>query len=256
MSRRGLARVGCFLLLNISATCGTTLAAGPDEIRSTVQLRSGQRRGSGTVIASTTGSTLILTAAHVVRDAREVQVEIHRHNLGHAGLSLTEGGGWPRLVSARVLAADPATDVAVVQIRDMVALPYICQFDPDAEEPAKGEAVTSVGIDRTLHLTRWRTSVQGWATIDIGQGGGARRFTVTERPPEHGRSGGGLFRADGTVVGVCTGRASPAPGKPEMGLFASLAAVRQLLEDHGLTEAISRAKARAPQTRSRPAGTP
>ena len=207
---------------------------GPDMVRPTVQLRNGESRGSGTVFASVPGTTLILTAAHVVKGATDLKVEIHRHNLGSQNLSLTEGGGWPRLVPARVVGTDPATDVAVVRLRGMVAMPNVARFDRSAWEPEKDETLTSVGIDRTLHLTRWRTSVQGWATIDIGQGGGERRFTVTTRPPEKGRSGGGLFRDDGTLVGVCTGRVTIGPGRPTVGVFASVAAIRQLLEKLGL----------------------
>jgi S1-C subfamily serine protease len=209
---------------------------GPDVVRPTVQIRNGNHRGSGTVILSVPGETVILGAAHVVKDATDLKVEIHRHNLGYSTLTLTEGGGWPRLVPATVVGADPATDVAVLRIRGMVALPHVARFDRSQGEPEKGEILTSVGIDRTLHLTRWNTSVQGWATIDIGQGGGARRFTVTTRAPEKGRSGGGLFRADGTIVGVCTGRGAVAPGQPTSGVFASMAAIRQLLERHGIPE--------------------
>src|SRR5262249_48122092 len=152
----------------------------------------------------------------------ELKVELHRHNLGLRSTGLTEGGGWPRLLPATVVGSDPASDVALLRVRGMVALPFVAPFDPRADEPAKGEVLTSVGIDRTLFLTRWQTTVLGSAQIDIGQGGGPRRFTVTGKFPEHGRSGGGLFRPDGTVVGVCTGQLSIKTGQPKVGVFASV----------------------------------
>ena len=79
--------------------------------------------------------------------------------------------------------------------------------------------MTSVGIDRGLHLTTWRTTIEGALKIDMGKGGGPRPFTVTSHPPDHGRSGGGLFRADGAVLGVCTGYFENKPGQ-RLGAFA------------------------------------
>jgi hypothetical protein len=120
----------------------------------------------------------------------------------------------------------------------MVALPFVARVDPAVEEPAKGEVLTSVGIDRALFLTRWQASVLGSARIDFGRGGGPRRFTVTGRFPEHGRSGGGLFRPDGAVVGVCTGQLSLRPGQPKVGVFASVESIGRLLRENGLEAAV------------------
>jgi S1-C subfamily serine protease len=237
-----------------SAACPTAARPdpprGPDVIRPTVQIRNGNGRGSGTVIASSPDRTLVLTAAHVIKDGKDLKVELHRHNLGLAATGLTEGGGWPRLVPATVAAVDPAADVAVLEVRGMVALRYVARFDPNAAEPARGETLTSVGIDRTLFLTRWTTKVEGSAQVDFNKGGGPRRFTVTARFPEHGRSGGGLFRADGSVVGVCTGQLSIRPGQPKVGLFASVTSVRRLLEESHLDVALGPPS----PSRSSPAG--
>jgi hypothetical protein len=119
----------------------------------------------------------------------------------------------------------------------MVALPHVARFDPGAQEPATGDELTSVGIDRTLFLTRWRTTVQGTALVDIGKGGGPRRFIVTTRYPEHGRSGGGLYRGDGAVVGVCVGQVNLRPGQPKVGIFASVESIHRLLHENGLDRA-------------------
>jgi S1-C subfamily serine protease len=154
--------------------------------------------------------------------------------LGGPIAGLTEGGGWPRLVPATLVSADSAADVAVVQIAGMTALPYVARFDPRAEEPMEGDVVTSVGIDRTLFLRRWRSTARGTALVDIGKGGGPRRFILTTRYPDHGRSGGGLYREDGAVVGVCVGQLSGRTGEPKVGLFASVESIRRLLHDKGL----------------------
>jgi S1-C subfamily serine protease len=216
----------------------------PDVVRTTVQLRNGDHRGSGTVIASIPDETWILTAAHVVAKPSQLKVELHRFNFGSRLTGLTEGGGWPRLVAATVEATDAAADVALVRIRGMTALPFVARLDPEADEPAKGDVLTSVGIDRGLHLTTWPTTIQGSAMVDLKKGGGARRFTVTTHPPEHGRSGGGLFRADGAVVGVCTGFFELKPGQ-KAGVFAAVASIRPMLRGHGI-EPTARPPARRP----------
>lgn len=207
----------------------------PDVVRATVQIRHGEARGSGTVVASVTGSTYVLTAAHVVKGAARAQVELHRHNLGPSAPMLTEGGGWPRLAEAAVVAADPASDVALLKIEGLEPLKHVARIVGDAGEPTKGDVLTSVGIDRGRFLTRWKTTVLGAAAVDIKQGGdGARRFTLTTRHPEHGRSGGGLFRADGAIVGICTGMTRLETGRPKVGLFASSVNVLSLLRSAGL----------------------
>ena len=43
----------------------------------------------------------------------------------------------------------------------------------------RGEILTSVGVDRGLHLTRWRTIIEGPASVDLGRGGGPRPYNVT-----------------------------------------------------------------------------
>jgi S1-C subfamily serine protease len=226
-------------------------ATAAEVLRPTVQIRNGTRRGSGTILASAPDETLILTAAHVVSDPAELKVELHRHNLGGPIAGLTEGGGWPRLVPAALVAADPAADVAIVRITGMVALPHVARFDPGSAEPAEGDVLTSVGIDRTLFLRLWRTTAQGTARVDIGRGGGARRFILTTRYPDHGRSGGGLYREDGALVGVCVGQLSLRPGQPKVGIFASSESIRRLLHDNDLDRALRAAAPGASRARKR-----
>jgi S1-C subfamily serine protease len=247
-------RITCVRRRILSITCASAFVGAwaysadaptpsTDWLRATVQIRNGQGRGSGTVFVSRDNETLILTAAHVVRDASDLKVEIHRHNLGFRTLGLTQGGGWPRLVAASVVASDAGADVAVLRVRGLVAMPHVARFEPAAGEPSKTEVMTSVGIDRTLHLNLWSTAVEGSARIDLGRGGGARLFTITSRAPEHGRSGGALFRADGTVAGVCAGQLTIGQG-PRRGAFASVESIRALLRDNGLLDAAGRAARR------------
>jgi S1-C subfamily serine protease len=209
--------------------------------RPTVLLRQGTTQGSGTVIASSDDETLILTAAHVVDKPEAVVIEIHRYNLGLENLRSVEG--WPKRFSGRVVARDPAADVAVVRIRGLKALPFVAKLNLELPEPVSGTPVVSVGIDRGVDLSSWSSQVRGLVQLDMDRGGGNRPFLLTATPPEFGRSGGGLFRAsDGAVIGVCVGRVEVRQGK-RLGVFASSASIRRLLRQSHLEEAVMVARA-------------
>jgi hypothetical protein len=89
---------------------------------------------------------------------------------------------------------------------------------------AAGEAVVTVGCnggaDPTIHHSRV-TAVDKYL--------GPPNVQVAGQPVQ-GRSGGGLFAIDGTLVGVCNA-ADPADNE---GLFAALPAIHEQLEEAGL----------------------
>jgi hypothetical protein len=121
-------------------------------------------------------------------------------------------------------------------------LPYVARLGPGVEEPARGTVVTSVGIDRGEHLSSWLAYVEGVDWFLLEEQKEERPFLITSRPPEHGRSGGGLFLPGGELVGVCIGRVEETK-KVRVGIFASGARVRRLLRDHDLEETIARSEA-------------
>ena len=72
-------------------------------LRPTVIVRRGTSQGSGTIIASIEGETLVLTAAHVLRAQGPIVVELHRYNVGRdgarrqnraAGRAYASGDSW------------------------------------------------------------------------------------------------------------------------------------------------------------------
>jgi S1-C subfamily serine protease len=209
--------------------------------RPTVIVRRGKHQGSGTVIASIPGESLVLTASHVLEGDGALYIEVHRYNLGLEKRRSAEG--WPRKIPARVVAIDRAADLAVLRVGGFEAMPYVARIAPGTGEADRGEAVVSVGIDLGETLASWSSRVIDYARIDLGKGGGDRPFLLVEKPPEHGRSGGGLFAADGTVVGVCIGRAEVVRGT-RFGVFASGASIRRILREHALDPAIARSAAR------------
>ncbi len=230
------------------AAASATAARGDDPppghdltYRPTVMVRRGTSQGSGTVIASVARETLVLTAAHVLEAEGAPSIEVHRYNLGLERRRTAEG--FPRVVPARIVATDKAADLAVLRVSGFEAMPYVARLAPGDEDPAPGRTVVSVGIDLGAKLTSWGTRVVDSVRIDMGKGGGDRPFLLVDKPPEHGRSGGGLFATDGTVVGVCIGRAEIVRGK-RLGVFASGRSIRRLLREHDLDAAVARSIAR------------
>jgi S1-C subfamily serine protease len=211
--------------------------------RPTVVIRRGTSQGTGTIIATAADSSLVLTAAHVVRDKGDLVVELHRYNVG---LEKSSGGGWPLVIPAEVVGVDDAGDVAVLRLRGPSPLPFIARlYDDDPAGIAPGAAVTSLGVDQGARVASWDTRVVEPARFRIDEESAERPFLITEKIPAHGRSGGGLFLADGRLVGVCVGHAELYEGR-RMGVFASLASARRLIREHGLDAEIARSQARPP----------
>lgn len=208
--------------------------------RPTVIIRKGNAQGSGSVIASVRGETLVLTAAHVVEERGPLKVELHRYNLGLE--RDRAGANWPRSVAAEVVAADVAADVAVLRIKDLSPLPYVARLAVQGPEPPRGTVVTSIGIDLGTRLSSWATRIAEVDRFEIEGTGAERYFLITTKPPEHGRSGGGLFLANGDLVGVCVGRAKIVRGR-NSGVFASSSSIRRLLRAHDLDTRIGLASA-------------
>jgi S1-C subfamily serine protease len=195
------------------------------------------------------GETLVLTAAHVVNDRGPTIVELHRYNLGMERTAAA-AGRWPRSVRATVLASDTPADLAILRIERMRALPYVARLARDHTDPPVDSIVTSIGIDLGTDLTGWSTRLVEALSFELNDSHDQRRFLITDKTPEHGRSGGGLYLASGELVGVCIGHAGLVKGR-KMGVFASRESIRLLLDDHKLNAAIIRSETRQARLRGR-----
>jgi S1-C subfamily serine protease len=215
---------------------GKALPSDDWTFRPTVLVRRGTSQGSGTIIASIHGQTLVLTAAHVVKNPAPIFVELHRYNLGLENRAAP--GNWPRIVSAGIAAMDSAADLAVLRIERMVALPYVARLSPENAQAAPETVVTSVGIDLGVKLGSWTTRLLETRKFELNDSGEARPFVLTAHPPEHGRSGGGLFLPGGELAGVCIGHTEISGGQT-VGVFSAREAIDQLLSDHGLTALVA-----------------
>ena len=148
----------------------------------------GQRRGGGAVPFKGQGSGfviasdgLILTNAHVVRDAKEVTVKLADR----------------REYAAKVLGSDPATDIAVLRV-NAKNLPVVRFGDP--KQLQVGDPVLAIGAPYGFEqsATAGIVSAKGRSL----PGDAVVPFIQTDAAVNPGNSGGPLFDGAGGVVGI------------------------------------------------------
>lgn len=169
--------------------------------------------GTGTVIDCRQGEALILTCGHIFRDSQgKGRIEVD-----------TFAAQGPRGVAGQVVSWDLKRDLALVSIFTESAIEPVRVGAADRRTTA-GDAVVTVGCDGgsdpTIHHSRV-TAVDKYL--------GPANVQVAGQPVQ-GRSGGGLFAIDGTLIGVCNA-ADPSDNE---GLFAALPAIHEQLEESGL----------------------
>ena len=135
-------------------------------------------QGSGFIISA---DGLILTNAHVVRDVKEVTVKLSDR----------------REFKAKVLGADPTTDIAVLRI-DAKNLPTVRLGD--AQQLQVGDPVLAIGSPFGFE----QTATQGIVSAKGRSlpGDAAVPFIQTDAAVNPGNSGGPLFDGSGAVVGI------------------------------------------------------
>ena len=173
----------------------------------------GVSRGTGTVVDCRQGEALILTCGHIFRDSQgkgRVEVDLF-------------GPDGPQGVAGQVVAWDLKRDVALVSIFTDKQIEPVRVGGSD-RKTTPGEPVLTVGCnggdDPTIHYSRV-TAVDKYL--------GPANVQVAGQPVQ-GRSGGGLFAVDGTLIGVCNA-ADPAENE---GLFAALPTIHEQLDEAGL----------------------
>ncbi|MDR1281577.1 MAG: Do family serine endopeptidase [Opitutaceae bacterium] len=171
--------------------------------------------GSG-VVATADG--YILTNNHVVDGADELKV------------ALSDG----RELTARLIGADPKTDIAVIKI-DATSLPAITFADSD--KIRVGDIAFAIGnpLDVGQTVTQGIVSATGRNNLKIlGNGDVYENFIQTDAAINQGNSGGALVDAEGRLIGINTAIMTPSRGNIGIGFAipANLAAgiMRSLIE--------------------------
>lgn len=135
-------------------------------------------QGSGFIVSA---DGLILTNAHVVREAKEVTVKLADR----------------REYQAKVLGSDPVTDIAVLRI-DAKGLPTVRLGDPKRLEV--GDPVMAVGAPYGFEQTATTGIVSAKGRSLPGDA--VVPFIQTDAAVNPGNSGGPLFDGSGAVVGI------------------------------------------------------
>jgi thioredoxin-like negative regulator of GroEL len=218
-ARPPLAARGAAATIDIPAPLSADARAALEQklLSATARLRVGDSEGAswgtGTVVDCRQGEALILTCGHIFRDSDGkglIEVDLF-------------GAHGPRGLAGQLISWDLKRDLALVSI-----------FTEEQIEPASvggqqrltaaGEPVLTVGCnggqDPTIHHSRV-TAVDKYL--------GPANVQVAGQPVQ-GRSGGGLFSIDGTLLGVCNA-ADPTDNE---GLFAALPAIHEQLDEAGL----------------------
>ena len=189
-------------------------------LKSTVRIRvvtpQGENLGTGTIIDSQVGRSIVLTCGHLFRDIpanTKITVDVFE----------SEDGEVYETLPARLVKFDLDADCGLLSLS------------------AEGLPVTPVaGLQTRL--------IKGMPVQSFGCGGGERptihqmRLTALNRylgpdnlecddVPVQGRSGGGLFTRDGWLIGICTA----ADNKEQRGLYCGLKPIQKLLDQCQLT---------------------
>ncbi len=196
---------------------GTTAAGDPVAVSTRIRVRDaqGENFGSGTVVFSQAGRTIVLTCGHIFRNfGQSSSIEVDLFSRGQIETFV-----------GQLIGFEVDADVGLIAIPTAEPI-RTCRVAPP-----------------TLKITR------GMQVVSVGCGGGdeptARRIQITalnrylgpdnlecSDVPVQGRSGGGLFTANGEfVIGVCTA----ADPRDQRGLYAGLKAVHDILDRYRLS---------------------
>ena len=212
-------------------------------VRIRIRDTQGENFGSGTLIDSQTGRTLVLTCGHIFRnlDAKStIEVDL-----------FTQGA--PRTYVGELVRFDKEADVGLIAIPTDSPLP-VCRVAGVHHKILKDAPVSSIGCGGGEP-----PSVQKHRITALNRYLGPDNLECSGVPVQ-GRSGGCLLAKEGVIVGVCMA----ADPRDQRGIYAGLKAIHRLLDQCNLSrlyrtadapdqELIADTSARTPSQNERPA---
>ncbi len=177
----------------------------------------GHSWGSGTIIDSLEDQALVLTCGHIFRESK---------GRGQVLVDLM-GPGGPQGLQGRVLGYDLHSDVGLVVVSAPRRLPVI----PVASSTYRlrvGQPVVSIGCG-----FGGPAKAEPSRITSINKFQGPDNIQVAGLPVQ-GRSGGGLFSAEGFVIGIC----NAADPQDREGLYAALSSIHRALAAADLSSVI------------------
>ncbi len=161
--------------------------------------------GSGVILSE---DGIVVSNFHVVGHATDIRVQLKDR----------------REYSARVLLADEESDLAILQIEDADAMPYLYLRDSDTVEV--GELVLAIGNPFGVGQTVTSGIISGLARSGTATGNARGYFLQTDAPINPGNSGGALIDVNGDLVGVNTSILTRSGGSNGIGFAIPSALVR------------------------------
>jgi hypothetical protein len=183
-------------------------------VRLSIADPNGKSTGTGSIVDTRNGMALVLTCGHLFRESNgQGAIELTLFTAGPNGAEVRGA------VEGELFHCDLDRDLALVRFRTESPV-TVTPIAPRGTLLLPHASATSVGCNNGDNPTAWATSIK---TVDRYQG-----FSNVEAAgaPVEGRSGGGLFNAQGQLIGVCYA----ADPESDEGLYAALRSIHEKLD--------------------------
>jgi len=201
-----------------SATPSPELARAAT-VRIKVEDASGYGFGTGTIIDTHDSEALVVTCGHLFRESK---------GQGKITADLFVSGS-PQTVDGQLIGYDLDRDIALISIRSGPGA-MAAAVAPPGYSVRPGDRAFTIGCDKGADPSVRQTHITA-----VNKYRGKPNFTAAGQPID-GRSGGGLFSADGYLIGIC----NAADPKDDEGLYAGLASIHWQLDQIGQSEIYQR----------------
>jgi thiol-disulfide isomerase/thioredoxin len=205
-------------------------AAMAASVRLNLHSPKGILQGSGTIIDSRVGKTLVLTAGapfNQLPPGSKIEVEVQA---GPAAAAAGDTKG--RKFVAKLVKADLDADIALIEFPTDQPLAR-APIAPAGHAPQLSDRVACIGGSSEARLTRNSdriTALNKYVGPDTIECSGV---------PQPGRCGGGLFNLNDELVGVCIAVSEdPSTKKPVGGMYCGLKPIHDLLRSQNLAALI------------------
>src|SRR5688572_22348127 len=164
--------------------------------------------GSGVIV---TADGYILTNHHVIDGAQQIEVDLQ----------------GPRTVTAKLVASDPPSDLAVLKINESGLSPLALG---DSDDVQVGDIVLAIGNPLGIGQTVTLGIISAKGRRTGLSNGSFEDFLQTDAPINRGNSGGALVDSNGDLIGINSQILSPSGGSIGIGFAIPSNMARNVLD--------------------------
>lgn len=198
---------------------GAEVAARAATVRIKVEDATGYGFGTGTIIDTHDSESLVVTCGHLFRESK---------GQGKITADVFVSGA-AQTVDGQLIGYDLDRDIALISVRSGPGAKPVAVAPPGyAVRPS--DRVFTIGCDKGADPSVRQTHITA-----VNKYRGKPNFTAAGQPID-GRSGGGLFSAEGFLIGIC----NAADPRDDEGLYAGLASIHWQLDQIGQSEIYQR----------------